>query len=828
MNYQKPNHKLAFVFIVLIVGLTAFAFWQKEDNSVTGAVVGNEISGEMVKVSGMDTVRVDGSLDEDKIKLLGITRGIHQDLIDTAISAYESQEKANKYKDRYYTREKNYIYAYDGKGSRVLLGSVQDGKFTREGIALAKKWQDVPTQSSSGTSSNDKSGTSLTGQLALPENTQQQLTGQLASRGVEEVEMYELIPSKKIPSSEVNRYAVIEGGKITGWKAKAGYDTKSNVWTTPEGNKVKYTSKGGIIDKHDGKTDITSPGGTKIDGLIGETATYAERNVDNILYGSSSTAIKVRKGSTSYSIYKGDGIIEWYKNGKIGDGKITKEGEIEKITKTIGEKENKLEIEYNEKGIRTVKIGGKTVDKDDYAHLKTKGVKDEDIASTYNALSDAGIDPSKVTGDTTNGFTQSNDATLVIMKGDNKGTYERKVDETGKFSNTEFTLYKSDDGVKIKGDGLGFDDINNIEKNIVGNPSDLPDKEFEYTKISQDEKGNEIPKMFVWQKKDEGGEVKTFGYDYSEDGKSDKIIYKNEWEDLDEPNDKGYREVGGTGIYLKKNIFGGYTAYERYGDEYKATDDEDAKELAKSMANAERKEAQIKAGGMGNWFNNLLGKWKENLAGYSGVSMFYDEPDWWLITDERILNLLGGPTGEEYGWTSEICKSDVMDAMDEGAAFSTHATGAYAHIEGERITIQIYETEKPSMQNIYKISFEVSPGGSSTGCDIRFETYMKGEGGEIPLVIDDETKSGYKFEVKRDGKAISYTGSEMIIIKSAKNYDEVCIKFNDITPPCLISIESGDELCNSIAEGGEKSLSTTPKMKITDVPQNYNLFPTKS
>lgn len=114
-------------------------------------------------------------------------------------------------------------------------------------------------------------------------------------------------------------------------------------------------------------------------------------------------------------------------------------------------------------------------------------------------------------------------------------------------------------------------------------------------------------------------------------------------------------------------------------------------------------------GGFGMlWFGNILSSWASSTSGYSGMSLFYDEPDPIIELDETISNILGGIDG----WTSEICKGDVSDAVSSyGTAFSAFPSGgAYAHIEGTKIKVTSYNTTTPADYYLYKISFSVSSG----------------------------------------------------------------------------------------------------------------------
>lgn len=210
-----------------------------------------------------------------------------------------------------------------------------------------------------------------------------------------------------------------------------------------------------------------------------------------------------------------------------------------------------------------------------------------------------------------------------------------------------------------------------------------------------------------------------------------------------------------------------------------------------------------------SWFNAIQ-RLNKALTGYSGASFFYTDDGFFLKNaDESINNLLGGIAG----WTSELCKNDVTEDINSnsGYAFSQSTAGAYAHIEGEKITVTNYTNpSSPTSIYYYKISFEVSPGTTSVGCDLKFRTYL-GQG-TTPLVVDNTSNTAYQFDISRGDDATSYTGTSMIVKQSTNEYTQACILFDEIAPRaggegCLIGITEGDYLCSTITAGAEQQFT---------------------
>lgn len=179
-------------------------------------------------------------------------------------------------------------------------------------------------------------------------------------------------------------------------------------------------------------------------------------------------------------------------------------------------------------------------------------------------------------------------------------------------------------------------------------------------------------------------------------------------------------------------------------------------------------------------------------AGYDGMSFFYDEPNYWIDLDERMMNILGGIDG----WTSEVCKDPSLGVSSPGnIGVSTSRTGAYAHIEGEKIKVINYSSQSKPFYYLYKISYQVSPGSEMTGCDIKFNVKID----EKEIFLED-------YFVKKGGTTIDRGGNNMIVDDSLTNYDKVCLVFKDIRADCMVGIESGDTLCKTIVDGGAKEI----------------------
>ncbi|MEA3515111.1 MAG: hypothetical protein U9R34_06530 [Nanoarchaeota archaeon] len=210
-----------------------------------------------------------------------------------------------------------------------------------------------------------------------------------------------------------------------------------------------------------------------------------------------------------------------------------------------------------------------------------------------------------------------------------------------------------------------------------------------------------------------------------------------------------------------------------------------------------------------NLFGDILRKWQQDTAGYSGMSLLYDEPDPVIELDETMSALLGGIDG----WTSLICKSKMTDSLDSGMAFSSNPNGAYAHVEGEKIIMGHYNESSLTKTQYYKISASVDPGGEDTGCDIKFSLYLKGSGGTLYLYEDNGSvsysSSEKTYELARGDSGISYAGSAMEFFEDERNFDKVCIKFHDLYPEfvsagegCLVGVNEGDEICNKLNDLG--------------------------
>ncbi|MCK5630455.1 MAG: hypothetical protein KAI26_07590 [Nanoarchaeota archaeon] len=262
-------------------------------------------------------------------------------------------------------------------------------------------------------------------------------------------------------------------------------------------------------------------------------------------------------------------------------------------------------------------------------------------------------------------------------------------------------------------------------------------------------------------------------------------------------------------IYGETSFWGTTILYDADGKELSDAD------LKQTLTDAQinqlkldRRKAQH--GGDMNWVGDILRQWQTATAGYSGMSLLYDEPDPIIELDETMSALLGGIDG----WTSLICKDKMTDSLDSGMAFSSNPNGAYAHVEGEKIIIGHYNESLPSKSQYYKISASVDPGGEDTGCDIKFSLYLKGSGGTLYLYEENGSvaysSSEKTYELVRGESGISYAGSAMEFFEDERDFDKVCIKFHDLYPEfvsagegCLVGVNEGDEICNKLNDLGK-------------------------
>jgi len=190
-------------------------------------------------------------------------------------------------------------------------------------------------------------------------------------------------------------------------------------------------------------------------------------------------------------------------------------------------------------------------------------------------------------------------------------------------------------------------------------------------------------------------------------------------------------------------------------------------------------------------------------SGYRGLTFFYNEPKWLFgFYDETVMNILGGI---EDGWSSLVCSSKISDTEESGIAMSESTTGAFAHIEGEKIKVINYSSEEPETYYLYKISFEVDPGPEIGGCDMEFKVYIQQP--RRSVFRNSKTGGYYTFVLKKGNRSVAYIGANMIFKESKNNYQKVCIDFEKIAGGCLVGIGQDGELCADIIDGGEKSIS---------------------
>ena len=318
----------------------------------------------------------------------------------------------------------------------------------------------------------------------------------------------------------------------------------------------------------------------------------------------------------------------------------------------------------------------------------------------------------------------------------------------------------------------------------------------------------------------------------SSDGTSSEISYSDNGAYLSKvvgysfepPDSKGQQAVSSTEYKVERGTFGTWTVYNKDGKTPCTTSEcnnvadalnkkgggEDALNEAKLRQYSKFGDSYVEGSygrfyGAMNWFADMLSGFQQATSGYSGISMFYDEPDPIIELDEQMTNVL---KGIDYGWTSEICKQRMNDAVDSGMAFSAYNQGgASAHVEGEVVPITNFNQSNAAMEYLYKISFAVDPGDETYGCDIEFEVFTKNKIGKMPLLY--EKGKPKVFKAKRKDGEISYAGKDLIFVQSQNLVGEVCIFFKSIEPktiafkggqqnPCLLGVEEGDELCNRI------------------------------
>ncbi len=213
-----------------------------------------------------------------------------------------------------------------------------------------------------------------------------------------------------------------------------------------------------------------------------------------------------------------------------------------------------------------------------------------------------------------------------------------------------------------------------------------------------------------------------------------------------------------------------------------------------------------------NWIGDLLKEVQTAIKGYSFFSFLYSEPDP-FVDDPNILNLLGGPTGELYGWTSSICVEPATNIHDLGAAFATTLSGAFAHIEGEKATIIDFNASTGQRQPnlfLYKISLKVNPGSESRGCTMKFKVMISGASGRRSLFVDDGDGSDFIFKVEPGGQPVDFSGNNLILAQSKNDFNTVSIIFTELSGlqlPCLDGISEGDELRSTLIDNAPKELN---------------------
>ncbi len=284
-----------------------------------------------------------------------------------------------------------------------------------------------------------------------------------------------------------------------------------------------------------------------------------------------------------------------------------------------------------------------------------------------------------------------------------------------------------------------------------------------------------------------------------------------------DPNSKIYI---GTAGGLLGGLLVGQVLYAKVNGRFVAiTCSKDANERCKEIEALATRATKIKTeekiaahGGYFNWFGDLLTEVQSAVRGYSFFSFLYSEPAP-FVDDPNLLNILGGPTGELYGWTSFICAERATDIHDLGAAFATSLSGAFAHIEGEKATIIDFNASSGKRQPnlfLYKISFKVNPGIESRGCNMKFKVMISGISGRRSLFVDDGDGSDFVFKVEAGDDPVDFSGNNLIFAQSKNNFDKVSIQFLELTGnvvPCLDGVSEGEELTSRLIDNSPRELN---------------------
>jgi hypothetical protein len=553
---------------------------------------------------------------------------------------------------------------------------------------------------------------------------------------------------KKSPLGDILKTTIIgEDGKIEIIPDVLGYDT--------------------IINHYDSDGNIKS---STFDGI---TAKYTYKNLEKGVKGDSGNA------HTSTVIFN-KGREDEYTFKRTNDLKNRND-------------ETKTKIEYTQKG-KTLKMNGEGEEK------FKKNIKEGKQPMLISALINNGV----------RSLTKEDIDNLKSGK-DVKGKKYNLNYPDGITSYTdskdELTVYQSD-GTRLDITGKGVTDGKG-NLNAKGDSQDISIKGY-YGKNKYDEDEDDLTYLARYETTSKKSEDETTALITTKWTKDEKGNYRATTIDsrldgsIEEKYDGVYKYGGD---YYNKN---GNKIKEHEGSWKEADSDEqikdkDTKENIKQAIDQLEKDNDIKGLGEGltaRKISDVLTTAADYTKGYSGIRTLYDEPDW-LFYDETIMNVLGGTDG----WAAEICKADVIDDIgtDDGFAFSSTTSGAYAYVQGEVITIINYtNTSDNKKYYYYKLTLVVSAGSKITGCDIDFTAKMDSE----PMVYVEKdgewTKEEQKWSLEK-GDSEYYAGSSMIIRTAQKKYSKACINFDKISEEsCLLGIEEGDSLCSTIVDGGEK------------------------
>jgi hypothetical protein len=546
----------------------------------------------------------------------------------------------------------------------------------------------------------------------------------------------------------------------------------------------------------------------EINGQDGSRIDKTDENNYNYYNSKGNLESKTKNGVTTTYTYKG---IEDGKGNKDNAHTITRtvnkgRGNEYTVKITNDEKKGKVEITKNKK---TLKMDYKTFDS-----LET-GITNEQMASIVSALIKTGT--SSLTIEELAKI-RNNEVVKGVKYNFKPDGIKNAVSIFRPGKTNELTVYQPD-GTRLE---------------ITG--SDVTNGETGNLETDVDSANFRIKGYYGKNKHNDEADDLTYSLHFETDSKGigakiepkDSFAVRTKWYKDEKGNYRAITEIGVknkgrvidyyhpikevyNGVYQIDGIH--YNAdgnkIEEHEGSWKKSDkgsqlDETNKEKVKAAIELLEKDNDLKGLGEG-WtarkISDILTT-ASQIDGYSGIRTLYDEPDW-LFYDETVMNVLGGTDG----WAAEICKADVIDDIgtDDGFAFSSTTSGAYAYVQGEVITIINYtNTSENKKYYYYKLTLVVNAGSKITGCEIDFTAKMDSE----PMVYVEKDGEWSSEEQKwnlEKGDSEYYAGSSMIIRTAQKKYSKACINFDRISEEsCLLGIEEGDSLCSTIVDGGER------------------------